>query len=292
MLLTIFTPTYNRVQTLKRTYDSLVRQNFTDAEWLIVDDGSTDETQEFVDQITSEAPFCVRYCWIEHGGKHRAYNKALTLAQGDLFFVVDSDDWLPDFSLINIMKRAGRLLKDDQPGYIVALKQRPDGSIFGLHLPQDNAFTTLHRLDELKCIGERSFVFRTEVARRYRFPEIDAENFVTESVIYDRIDRDWLALTLDTPITVCEYQPCGLSSDIYRLMWYNPTGFMIYHYQRTDNATTWRERFRHTIRYHAFRKISQKRCEWRTYNGSYRFFVNLFSFVGMAGRLYYKMKCK
>ena len=49
--LTVFTPTYNRKHTLPRTYESLCRQTCSDFEWLVIDDGSSDGTREWIEGL-------------------------------------------------------------------------------------------------------------------------------------------------------------------------------------------------------------------------------------------------
>ena len=102
MLLTVFTPTFNRAHTIARTFNSLKQQTFKNFEWLIVDDGSTDSTEKVVEGFIESSDLNIRYIKKENGGKHTAYNLALEQAAGELFFVVDSDDWLPDNSLSDI----------------------------------------------------------------------------------------------------------------------------------------------------------------------------------------------
>ena len=97
---TVFTPTYNRAYTIEKLYESLKRQTFHSFEWIVIDDGSTDNTGQLIKQwITQQRSFKISYCFVEHGGKHRAINKALESAQGDLFLIVDSDDYLTDDAL-------------------------------------------------------------------------------------------------------------------------------------------------------------------------------------------------
>lgn len=90
---TVFTPTYNRSHLLGRLYESLKRQTFRDSEWVIVDDGSTDQTQELVKHWQMEASFPIRYFWQPNSGKHVAYNRGLQEARGFLFADIDSDDF-------------------------------------------------------------------------------------------------------------------------------------------------------------------------------------------------------
>ena len=105
-MITVFTPTYNRAYSLPRLYESLQKQTFKDFEWLIVDDGSTDNTVDMVTGWSKEGKLTIRYIQMTNGGKHRAINKGVALAKGKLFFIVDSDDWLPYIGFITIMKKS------------------------------------------------------------------------------------------------------------------------------------------------------------------------------------------
>ena len=90
-MITVFTPTYNRAHLLSNLYQSLLQQKAEDFEWLVVDDGSTDGTEELVNQWIEEAAFTIRYFKKENGGKHTAINKGVQLAEGDLFFIIDKN---------------------------------------------------------------------------------------------------------------------------------------------------------------------------------------------------------
>ena len=105
MKITVFTPTYNRAYIIENLYRSLQRQTVKDFEWLVIDDGSTDNTQELFDKwISEENAFPIRYYKQRNGGKCRAINRALDLAQGELFFTVDSDDYLTKDALEKVMR--------------------------------------------------------------------------------------------------------------------------------------------------------------------------------------------
>ena len=119
--ITVFTPTYNRAYILENLYRSLQRQSFTDFEWLVVDDGSSDGTKALLERWQKEDnPFPIRYCYKENGGKCRAINYGLKLAQGELFFTVDSDDYLTDDALEKVALWESALPKDQKFCGIVA----------------------------------------------------------------------------------------------------------------------------------------------------------------------------
>ena len=104
MKVTVFTPTYNRAYIISELYESLKKQDFTDFEWLVIDDGSEDHTEDLFKQWQNEYnDFPIRYYKVNNGGKHRAINKATELAKGELFFIVDSDDKLVSDALEKIV---------------------------------------------------------------------------------------------------------------------------------------------------------------------------------------------
>ena len=290
--MTVFTPTYNRATVISRTFESLQQQKSRDFEWLIVDDGSTDNTEAIVTGFQRHSTFPIRYYKVPHGGKHRAYNAGLKLAIGELFFVVDSDDSLTKDSLLTINSVAETLRDRKDICGIIALKENKDGAIYGMPMPHEPVINSLKEFLDCCKDGERSFVFKTEIARKYPFPEIEGEYFVTESVVYERLGKDWGFLIINESLTICEYQSDGLSSNIYNLMLANPIGYMIYHCQRIENSKSLIQAIRHTLRYVAFNSISKSRTQWGKYDGEYRWIVNLLTPVGKIGECYYKYRCR
>lgn len=273
MLLTIFTPTYNRAHTIDRLYRSLCDQTCRDFEWLIVDDGSTDNTSAIVEQYQNQSDFSIRYYKKENGGKHTAYNFGLTLASGDLFFTVDSDDWLPADSVELISRYSAALMSNDRLAGIIALKSFANNDIIGKKYIADEAIMSLRQLELSGQGGERSLVFKTEIARQFPFPIIRGEKFMTESVVYDKyVCYDFLAL--NSALTICEYQQDGLSCNPKRVMLNNPGGYMLYFCNRIDTADSFAERFGYVLRYNVFRALYSGN-EVSPYSGRHRMLVRL-----------------
>ena len=173
--ITVFTPTYNRAYILENLYRSLQRQSFTDFEWLVVDDGSSDGTKALFERWQKEDnPFPIRYCYKENGGKCRAINYGLRLAQGELFFTVDSDDYLTDDALEKVALWESTLPKDQKFCGIVANRghsptETPNTRFHEAYL-DGNAFDMYGRID-----GERALIFYTEIHRKYLYPEFPGE---------------------------------------------------------------------------------------------------------------------
>ncbi len=116
MTITVFTPTYNRAQTIPRLYRSLLNQSVKDFEWLVIDDGSSDGTEALVAGLIAESQISIRYLKTENGGKHRAINKALDMASGDIFFIVDSDDYLAENALARLLYWFSSIEKEKDSG--------------------------------------------------------------------------------------------------------------------------------------------------------------------------------
>lgn len=269
MLLTVVTPTYNRANTLERTFDSLKKQTFHDFEWLIIDDGSSDNTSELVSQFERDCDFSIRYIKKKNGGKHTAYNIALDEALGELFFVVDSDDWLPDNSISDIATLAADILDNNSIGGIIALKTTSDGNVIGKPFQHENMYASFRDIELSGQAGERSIVFKTAVARKFPFPIIEGERFMPECVVYDNYNQDYKFAISNQILTICEYQADGLSSNQHLLMINNPGGYTLYYRNRIDMAITLRERAGYIIRYNVFRHL-YKGNEITPYSGHHK----------------------
>lgn len=285
MTITIFTPTYNRADKLKRLYESLKNQTNKNFDWLIVDDGSKDDTKSVVDEFISENIIKINYVYQRNGGKHRAYNKALELAEGDLFFTVDSDDWMKDDSVENILNACKNLKSDE---WLFAYKLDEKGTQLSDNFPESVDVTSADELsNKYNCSGEFSIIFPTALAKKYPFPTFEEENFITESVIYDRIDKDAKLKLLPQAVTVCEYQEDGLSNNLNRIMKNNPAGYCLYFMQRIDMQKSLKGRLITAGKYNCFKMFAKKKaCK---YDGKYRTDVILSKPLGTLFWLYYKI---
>lgn len=292
--LTIFTPTYNREHTISRIYESILRQDnnlLNDIEWLIVDDGSSDGTESLVETwIEDRPPFALRYIKQKNGGKHTAFNKAAQEAEGELFFTVDSDDWLTNDSVEDIFNLFDVICCDEGLGGIIALKCFPAGNLIGISYPRDNFISSINNLSLQGCGGERSLVFKTKILKKYPFPIIHGERFIGESVVYDKIDENYMFFACNRILTVCEYQEDGLTSHLFRVMMQNAIGYKIYYAQRIDMAKTLHERIGYAIRYNAFNLL--KKDSQYNYKGNHKLLVWLMFPLGMVAYFYYKLKNK
>ena len=283
-MLTIFTPTYNRSEQLQRLFQSLVNQKEHDFEWLVIDDGSTDDTRQHLQMLREKALFPVHYVYQENGGKHRAYNRALELARGDWFLCVDSDDWLSENALGALCQH----FNERSAKIIVSYKTDERGRLLSDRFPQGNGLTSLYALQfECGCHGEFSLAFRTDYARCFPFPVFQNERFLTEAVVYDRMAKDNIVSVLPEVITVCEYQPGGLTGSLNRLMRNNPAGFCLYFMQRIDLQRRLSLRVETAGKYHAFQLFSGKQRS--PYIGTHPGLVKVTVPLGVVFWIYYKL---
>lgn len=224
--ITVFTPTYNRAYIIENLYRSLQRQTCLDFEWLVIDDGSTDDTESlFAKWVAEEKRFPIRYYKKENGGKCRAINYALELAQGELFFTVDSDDYLTDDALEKVLRWEAELPKKEQycgiAGNLGTVPDETPNSIF------EKAYHDGNALDRYGCVdGERAMVFYTDIHRRYLYPIFPGENFMTEAVTWNRMANDGYQMRFYNDIIwVFEYKEDGLTRAGSRLFLNNPRGY-------------------------------------------------------------------
>jgi len=254
MKVSVFTPTYNRAYIIESLYSSLKRQTNMDFEWIIIDDGSTDDTEELFKRITSERNnFDVKYQKVSNGGKHRAINEGVLLAKGDLFFIVDSDDYLTDDAIEKIIEVEDSIPNDQKKFFAGVCGEKG----FSVEKSVGNTFeheyldiTSLER-EKYNITGDKAEVFYTDVLRKYPFPEFEGENFVTECVVWDRIAHDGLKLRFFNDIIyICDYLPDGLTAHYRDLYKKNPASYGLYIYQcgafgKTYGVEKWKEYYKY-----------------------------------------------
>ncbi|MCR4656440.1 MAG: glycosyltransferase family 2 protein [Lachnospiraceae bacterium] len=283
ILLTIFTPTYNRAALLRRAYESLLRQTRKDFVWLIVDDGSDDDTKEAVESWTSDKSIEIRYHYTENGGKMRAHNRGVELCDTELFLCLDSDDYLTDDAVETIYREFLKAEKDfgafqdgkiygREFGGITAHKGRDENTpLYGTEFPKKNPdnegengretgrYSTLYGLYLNGFKGETTLVYKTRYLRRYPFPEIKGEKYVPEDYIYDKIDKDCVLKIVPKVLTVCELVSEGYTDSLKKLKLDNPKGWFLYYEQRAGITPASILKFKYAGYYVIYAKRTKKR---------------------------------
>lgn len=228
-MLTIFTPAYNRANLLPRLYESLCRQTVKDFEWLVVDDGSTDNTEDVCKSFTGEG-FPVRYYRKENGGKQRAINYAVERAKGEWFIILDSDDYLTDNAIELVLPHLQDIANKPEFAGVMGLKQNINGEISGGERHYDVLDTDMLSFRTKHGYRAESIeVMRTSVMRKFPFPEFEGEKFIQEAVVWNRIARRYKCRYINKVLQIIEYQSEGLSSSAADLMRRNPCGALLYY---------------------------------------------------------------
>lgn len=229
ILFTIFTPTYNRAYTLKRLYCSLRNQGIFNFEWLIVDDGSVDDTKNIVSSFNQDK-FKINYVYQENSGKHIAINTGLDLAKGEYFFIVDSDDYLlPNAICLATSKIEEFKISalDDFAG-ISFNRGFPDKKLIGKTFSGE--FLDATNLERKRCniLGDKAEIYKKSVLRKYKFPEFDGEKFLSEMVVWNRIANDGYKIRwFNSIIYITDYLEDGLTHNSLRCFSKSPQGYAL-----------------------------------------------------------------
>lgn len=224
--ITVFTPAYNRAKTLPRTYSSLVKQDCKDFVWLIVDDGSTDETGELVKKWKqADNGFEIRYIYKENGGMHTAHNTAYENIDTELNVCIDSDDCLAEGAIKKIVLTWQKIKHRGYAG-IIGLDADMEGNIIGKDFPDGLKETTLTGYYAAGGFGDKKLVYRTDVIKNYPpYPVFPGEKYVALAYKYRLIDQDYRLGVLNDVLCNVEYQDDGSSATMWKQYVKNPKGF-------------------------------------------------------------------
>lgn len=225
--LTILTPTYNRGNLLKTLYRSLCKQENKDFQWLVIDDGSTDDTRCVVEDFQKEKKIQIDYYHKPNGGKHTALNYAHPYIKGKYLVIVDSDDQLipPVVGIILSCWETYQKNKEIagitfQRGNLNSATRALDTSIKGEYI------STLTKEMNRGMCGDHCETFRAERFVSHRFPEFPDERFIPEAAMWYLITKGSKIIYSDKVIYLCEYLPGGLTRSGRALHMKNANGCM------------------------------------------------------------------
>ncbi len=260
MKFTICTPAYNRAHTLGRLYESLLVQSLTDFEWIVVDDGSNDNTSQLVREMEEQNKINIRYFHQSNSGKHVAVNRALEAARGELFFIVDSDDFIPENSLETIWEFFLKIKEDHIVAGVVGLKCHFDGRPVGGNPAYDSLLcSAIDFRFKHNGKGDQAEIYRTEVLRNFPFPEVPEERFCPEAIVHNRIAAQYKLLYFAKNTYYCEYLSDGLSSSIIKIRARSPQLAMMTYAELRHMDIPCMEKIKSVINYWRFSFWSDKR---------------------------------
>jgi glycosyltransferase involved in cell wall biosynthesis len=252
---TVFTPTFNREAFLINIYESLKRQTFKDFEWLIIDDGSTDDTESLVQGFIEEKLFPLRYIKQDNKGKHVAINTALEKAAGELFVIIDSDDYCKDNALERLLFHWENIPEDrkDKFSGVMSLCADSNDHLIGKKFPVDIIDSTwLDIFFKYNVKGDKWGFIKTKVWREYPFPIIKGEKFLSEGLIWNRIGIKYNIRFVNEKLLTANYQFGGLSALSVKLRAKNPNGAILYYKEFLSLPVNFVWKIRNLINYLRF----------------------------------------
>ncbi len=238
--LTVFTPSFNRAYLLPRCYESMKAQSCKEFVWMIIDDGSTDNTAELVRAWQQENNgFEICYIYKENGGMHTAHNTAYENIRTQLNVCIDSDDLLAE-NAVEKIKCFWQEHGSDRYAGILALDADMEGNIIGKGFPDGLNESTLGGYYEAGGKGDKKLIYRTDVITKYPpYPVFENEKFVALSYKYTLCDDDYKLLVFNEVVCNVEYQADGSTQNMLRQYRRNPRGWAFmrkFHMQRGDSA--------------------------------------------------------
>ncbi len=252
-MITIFTPTYNRAHLLPKLYKSLCKQTFKDFEWLIGDDGSNDNTEKIVEDFILENKIVLRYFKQQNGGKHRAINRGVQEARGELFFIVDSDDTLPNSSIETILNYWKDIKHDRTYAGVVGYMAHHDGEVIGHGYNFDKLdCNSLDLRYKYNVKGDMAEVFRTSVLKEFPFPELEGERFCPEALVWNRISQKYVFHHFNKVIYYRDYLDNGLTAKIVRIRMDSPIASITHYKELNSYDIPFKQKMKAAINYWRF----------------------------------------
>lgn len=256
MTLTIFTPIYNRAIFLNAIYKSLKEQSIKDFEWLIVDDGSSDNCEFVLSKILAEHDdsFKIRFYKKQNGGKHTAINMGVEKSSGELFLILDSDDELPPNAVENVINEYQTIADDDNCGGVCGLMAHRDGKLIGSGFPKDSfEASSLELRYKYNITGDLIEVFKTKVLREFPFPEIYGERFCPEALIWNRIAQKYKLKCFNKIVYYRDYLDGGLTDNIVKIRMKSPIASMMCYAELNKMDIPFKQKLKAAINYWRFR---------------------------------------
>lgn len=249
-LLTVFTPAYNRAYTINRCYESLKRQTNKSFKWLVVDDGSTDNTKELIMKWKDEADFEITYIYKENGGMHTAHNTAYQNIDTELNVCIDSDDYLTD-NAVEIIITEWEKVRDKRLAGLGALNILESGEVIGVKFPEGLKQSKYFDIyNKYGVYGDKKFIYRTDLTKNFPYPEYVGEKYVGLDYKYKKLDEKYELALVNKVVCVVEYMEDGSSKNMLKQYRKSPNGWCFF---RLENLkipeTSLKYKFKECIHY-------------------------------------------
>ncbi len=288
--ITVYTATYNRAYTLHKGYESLCGQTCKDFEWLIVDDGSTDNTEELVKSWIKENKIPIRYIYQENKGVNAARNLAIDNIGSELNVCVDSDDYLTTDAIEKILDIWDSRKSNKYVG-VIALDCYENGEIVGRQFPNELKEATLFELYEKhKVNGDKKMAYLTHLCKKYPTPSFEGEKYYPNRYKYYMLDKEGPCLLINEPICVVEYLEDGITASRYKRYMNNPLGLASYRQFLIDYNPKIDNKFKQSIHFIAMNLIAYKKLGLK--NTKYKLTTLLASPIGIGWYIIIKYRSR
>lgn len=264
MFLSICTPSYNRAYTLSRTYNSLKKQTCDNFEWIIIDDGSTDNTKELVDNWITEGVINIKYKFQQNRGKHIALNKGVDISSGVLFTCLDSDDWFYRDAVESIKKAWDGIEKESNIAGIIGLDTFDNKELVGTSFPIN--LTKVNWIDMIykyKVKGDKTYVFVLDILRDFNFPSYSDDKHMPPSYQLFLLSEHYDFRLLNKPLKYVEYLEDGISNNIWKRYIDSSNNYALYRKTIMDLLPTFRKQFLNCIHLNSSLYLSNVELEIR-----------------------------
>ncbi len=223
--LSIVTPSYNRGHLLPNCFDSLLQQTDFDFEWIIVDDGSTDNTAEVVSSFNT-TNFRVHYIAKKNGGKHTALNASMEHIRGNYVLILDSDDLLTNNAVETVKRYWQEYSSIQNVGVLIFLRGHTKNDPLCIGLTEKKPISMFHQERKIFSGNDCCEVIRTDLFKNFPFPVFDGELFLSEGALWNRVAMQYKCVFINEVLYLCEYLEDGLTRSGRALRIRNPKGGM------------------------------------------------------------------
>ena len=255
--LTVFTPAYNRAHLLPRLYQSLCDQTNSNFNWLIIDDGSIDETKLVVDGWIKEGRIAIQYIYQENQGMHGAHNTAYKNITTELNTCIDSDDYMP-INAVDLILKKWETLDSNKVAGIIGLDAVPTGNIIGTKFVSE--LTTLEDFYLKGGKGDKKMVYRTDIIKKYpEYPIFEGEKYVGLGTKYLFIDKDYELATINEVLVIVDYQATGSSNTMFAQYLKYPKGFIYNRITTMQYSKSTKRKFIEAMHYISSSIITRKK---------------------------------
>jgi len=287
-MITVLTPTYNRGYVIKQAYESLIRQTNNDFEWVVIDDGSTDETKKIVDKFIKEKKIKIRYIYKENGGKHTALNVGINKAKGQLILILDSDDYLSD-NAIELVNKYWKKYKDNKKICGMTFLRKLSNPFYKEKLFKECISNMIDFKYNNSNLADMCEVMRTDVLKKYPYPVFPNEKFLSEVIVTGEIAEKYDTAYIPIEIYYTEYLEDGLSKNWFRLVVNNPLGARANNKMFMSKKYKFSIRLKNCIMFDVFSFIAHKKIVKET---KMKFFAILFYIPSFFVAKYLEKKYK